>query len=65
MHHDAKAQPIMLSHYLMEENKDIVSDRRLENIANGNHPRPCFGEVVKIAKELIKRRAKDGDQRQD
>ena len=35
MHHDIKAQPIMLSHYLQEENKDVVSDKRLADIANG------------------------------
>lgn len=36
MHHDIKAQPIMLSHYLQEENKDVVSDKRLDAIANGS-----------------------------
>lgn len=65
MHHDIKAQPIMLSHYLQEENKDVVSDKRLDAIANGSHPRPSYKEVVNIAKELITRRNKDGDQRQN
>ena len=53
---------IMLSRYLSPEplQQDVVPDARLHAIANGQHPRPSYGEVCKLANGLITRRAKDG-----
>lgn len=58
---------IMLSRYLSPEplKAEFVSDKRLMSIAKGEHPRPNFTEVCKIASELMEWRLKSGSESKD
>lgn len=53
---------IMLSRYLSPEppQPTVIDQQRLENIAQGRHPRPTYGEVCKMANELLARRVDNG-----